>query len=131
LQEIVKRHAGEAISMVDIRDAFISAEQPETDLESFFEQWLERTGAPVLEVEWRDVDNDYSQVEVVIRQEGEGYRLNLEIGMESEKGTKLHTVLLSEKEQRFVFEANSKTTDVILDPNHKLLIWHPDYGPKP
>lgn len=131
LQEIVKRHVREAISMVDIRDAFLSAAPPEADLETFFEQWLERTGAPVLEVEWNDVENNHGQGKVVIRQEGKPYQLNLEVALESKEGSKLHSIVLSEGEKSFLLETNSKITDVILDPNHKLLIWHPDYGPKP
>ena len=38
---------------------------------------------------------------------------------------------LREREQTFTLEGDVQPTDVRLDPEHALLIWHPDYGERP
>ncbi len=135
LRGIVARHGGgDPISMEDIRDAFLGAAPPEARLEAFMDQWLEREGAPVLEVDWAAADGRSGpQVEVQIAQSGAPYELILEIAVDGTNGTNPHLVELTENEQTFWLASPGSPQDVRIDPQHRLLIWHEDagYGPQP
>lgn len=65
--------------MLDIREAFLEAAGPEARLDVFFEQWLEREGAPVVDMTWTAKDGDVSKVEGLLSQSGDPYHLVLEI----------------------------------------------------
>ncbi len=46
-------------------------------------------------------------------------------------GLELRRVELTGKEARFTLEGDGPPTAVELDPRHRLLIWTPEYGPRP
>ena len=43
----------------------------------------------------------------------------------------LHTIEIQEWETRVTLRGNGKPTGVRLDSDHCLLIWTPEYGPRP
>jgi CubicO group peptidase (beta-lactamase class C family) len=53
----------------------------------------------------------------------------LEVGVEGTKGMRVQTVELSTAESTFILESAGKPTGVRLDPQHKLLLWQPEFGP--
>ena len=52
-------------------------------------------------------------------------------GTEASRGARLHTVEISRQEETFVLESAGAARGVRLDPNHQLLLWEPEYGPRP
>lgn len=123
LRELIARHGGaEPISMNVIREAFLDAASPEHRLEAFFEQWLERTGAPDLQASWEaSGEPGNPQVAVTISQRGEPYDLVLDLAVRGEDGERRHRVSVSGVEETFVLSSPGKPIDVQLDPDHQIL----------
>lgn len=132
LRQILATHAGERISFDEVRAAFLRAAPPEAKLERFFADWLERTGAPVVTATWADAsDRRGSRAEVKVRQRPPPYELLLEVAVDGGGGSRRHEVELSGLEKTFVFESPGRPTGVRIDPDHRLLVWTPEYGPRP
>lgn len=65
-------------------------------------------------------------------QDGEPFELWLDLGIAMDGGAqRIERVILNEAEQTFVVPGVKAVADVRLDPQHKLLIWNPEYGPAP
>lgn len=126
LRGLIDRFAGSNMSLNDVRAAFIEA-APDQDLEAFFAQWLDRPGAPVLEGVWRDGALVVTQV-----QAGAPYALLLEVDLELDDGsTERRVVSVRERETRIDLDLARRVATVHLDPEHRLLIWKPEYGERP
>jgi len=98
-------------------------------LDTFFAQWLDRTGAPRLDVEWSDASEGETHfVRVVIAQQTRPYDLDLGVAVDTRSCPEIHTVQLSQAEQTYLLSASGKPNRVRLDPDHRLLIWKPEYG---
>ena len=126
----------------DIRAAFLAATPSDSGLKTFLGQWLDRTGAPVLEVDWwslrrqpadrRQMPTGAAQLELRQVQPGEAYHLDLEVRFTlRDSTTVLDTLHLRDREQSFELEFPSRVLDVEVDPDQKLLLWRPKYGPRP
>ena len=129
LMGLVDEYGDATMSLTNLRAAFEEAAPPEARVEAFFAQWLDREGAPHLELEWDDASEDSeSRVRVAIVQSGRPYDLDLEIAVDTRNGTALRTVRVSEAEQSFVLDVPGKPVRVRPDPDHRLLMWRPEYG---
>ena len=129
LQELVIRHGGGEMSLADLRATFLAAAPSEADLETFFHQWFDRSGAPVLDVTWTAEDGaNGPAARVAIRQEGAPYKLRLEVAVDSGDDSALHAIQLSKTMHTYSLPAYGHVTAVRIDPNHRLLIWDPVYG---
>jgi hypothetical protein len=133
LRGLIQNYAGKEMSLDDIRVAFLATAPPETNLNAFFSQWLDRTGAPILDLDWRSIDNDKAaEIHITQRQPGSPYAMPLEISVETLGGaTTLHTLDLHDREQTFTVQTTDRPVTVHLDPNTRSLIWQPEYGPRP
>jgi hypothetical protein len=119
-----------------IRAAFVAAAPADPGLAGWLDQWLDRTGAPVLEAEWWSVRREApaGAVELRIRQvqPGEPYVLPLEVLVAlRDSGSILDTVVVSGREHRFTLELPRRALDLQLDPGQRVLLWRPKYGPRP
>lgn len=130
LQALTDRYAGGSMSLPTFREAFMNA-APDARLEQFFAQWLDRTGAPVVDLDWRRQDNDTIEVRITQRQTGEPYDLDLEIEMEGVGETRVETIRVTEGETTLTLDSPFRATVVRLDPRHKVLRWTPEYGSRP
>jgi hypothetical protein len=130
LRSLIKIHADQRMSLDHVRTAFIEA-APEEKLEQFFSQWLDQTGAPVLSVQWKADEEGKIAVNIVQEQPGDAYHLKLDLGIRRDDHLSIQTIDLSEKNQTFKLSVADRPDSVDVDPNHRLLIWTPDYGPKP
>jgi hypothetical protein len=128
-------------------------QRTESDLRVFFDQWLGRTGAPVISMKWENPIGsklwDYidTEVESLVTGEPEGRkRIEVSLTQEQEELYKLKLpiqfqffygppvikiVEVDEREEAFVFEFDENIKDVVLDPDHRVLMWRPAYGPVP
>jgi aminopeptidase N len=132
LQKVVEAFPYREIDMDRFRALFIEAAPEDADLERFFQQWLDRPGAPVIDMTWMDVSReDRFQVEVRLVQDTEPYRLHLDLAVDTPEGVEVKTVLLTDREQVFLFDLPAPPLEVRLDPNHDLLLWKDEYGPRP
>lgn len=131
-RDLIERFAGREMTVDDVRAAFVAA-APEHDLESFFAQWLDRTGAPVLDVDWRGADRAQGvHVTITQTQGGEPFVFDLDIEVTLLDGsTHIETVRIDEAAETFEFEVPDQPETVRLDPGFKVLIYRPGYGPRP
>jgi hypothetical protein len=124
------------MSLDDLRAAFVQAAGPEAELETFFEQWLDRTGAPELELQWA-----YSPagrgglVEGAIRQiqEGEPYHLFVTPAL-ARSGSSVggeHVVELRSRLTEFSLAVDERVDEIVLDPHYHILMWRPEYRSSP
>lgn len=94
------------------------------NLSTFFNQWLNRPGQPLLTFQWaynaktQTIEGSVEQV-----QAGEPFKTPLEIGIydHSMNLIKVETVQLSEKKSTFSFKTDKKPLKLILDPATNLL----------
>jgi hypothetical protein len=142
LRRLLADFATRPMTVADIRAAFRAAAPADTGLATFLAQWLERTGAPVLDVEWWSLRRtplvpgkpppDAVEVRVRQRQPGEPFALALEVLLIlRDSSTVLDTLHLEGREHTVRLEVPARVTDLRVDPYHRLLMWRPEYGPRP
>jgi aminopeptidase N len=138
LRDFIRDAATSGISLASVRDSFIAAAPADLDLKGFFAEWLDRAGAPVVEMEWHpstppDGKASADRIEVRLRQtqEGDLYHLPLELGIETAGGPQRKEVELDTREATFVIETTGRATDVRVDPDDRILLWRPEYGARP
>jgi hypothetical protein len=132
LRSVQHEYAGRVLSLAALRQAFVDATPQDPGLESFMMQWLDRVGAPVLEMQWwtphdgRTVQIEIAQVQDVL------YELTLTIELELLNGQRRrHRLVVTEPVHTFELETHSRVVGVVMDPDHRLLFWRPEYGPRP
>ena len=64
-------------------------------------------------------------------QPGEPYHLELDVALAGSAGTERHRVTLRERVTKVHLTSPTTPDEVLLDPDHELLIWKPEYGPRP
>ncbi len=132
LRGLLAEFAGRALALDDLRAAFLAAAPPEAELARFFADWLDRPGAPVLDVTWAArEDAGVPEVELVVRQTGAPYRLLLDVLVESPAGERLTTVVVDGAECVVRVPAAGAPSAVRVDPEHRLLLWDEAYGARP
>jgi len=129
LRGLVRDFAGRSMTLDDVRAAFIAAAPKEAELARFFSDWLDRPGAPVLDVAWKA--SGPAEVELVVRQSGEPYRLLLEVAVDSAAGERRTTVVVDGTECTVRVPAAGPPSAVRLDPEHRLLLWDEALGARP
>ena len=139
LRDVVVRYTDEQLSLEQLRREFI-ASAPGADLETFFAQWLDRTGAPVIDARWSLVEKEQEgtggpfdvMVTLEQMQEGEPYVFDVEIALELEDGASvLRTVRVDGNKAADTVRVGALPATLELDPRRKILMWRPAYGPKP
>ncbi len=153
MRALVVRFAETSISLDDIRQAFIAA-APDAGLDRFFAQWLDRTGAPIVDLKWsietQMKENSYVprpvesiilgeekgpfdvDVSLVQQQAGDPFVLDVEVGIEFIDGdTELRELHLIDADQKFRLTVDRIPRAIHLDPNRNTLLWRPAYGPRP
>ncbi len=130
LRALIQEYSGRTMLLDDLRAKFVAA-APEAGLVTFFEQWLDRVGAPVLRHEWRETGDGIS-VTIEQLQGGEPFELWLDVGIQSDGGAlRVERVHLHERKQTLHLAGPSKVGSVRLDPEHELLLWGPEFGASP
>lgn len=132
LRGVLEAHGGGTLSLPEIRESFLAAAPTDTGLEPFLAQWLDRAGAPVLDVRWEDASADGRHVAAVtIRQRTpEPYRLRVPIGVESAAGLRVHEVELADPTTRVLLDADGPPTGIVENVGHPILMWEADYCPE-
>ena len=127
LRSYLELHADGSSTLIAFREHVVRA-APHAGLESFFAQWLDRTGAPRLEVSWTLGDGHVNLVIVQTQQE-EPYMLDLDVLVEGQGGSRrVHTVHLNARRGEFRLPSTGQVTAVTVDPNFKILRWDEVYA---
>lgn len=91
----------------------------------FYEQWLERTGAPDLQLTWKQ---ENGKLRGVVTQTSPYYQAALEIEAKNNQGQRLiRTVKVRGAESSFSFPINFRVESVMVDPNNLVLRWTSEY----
>jgi aminopeptidase N len=129
-----------SMTVQDIRQAFNRASPMDAGLPAFLDQWLDRPGAPVLDVDWwahdlapADSSPDFgATVRVRQRQQGEAFVLDLEVALTLQDSTRvLETLHVRQRDETFQLGLQARPLELRVDPAYRLLTWRPEYGPRP
>ena len=127
LRGLIDQYGGHDMSLDDVRAAFIKA-APDQDLEHFFAQWLDRTGAPRFDVTWSAPVNDRVEIVFAQQNEGEPFVLDIDVDVIFEDGsTQRERIAVRGLETRAVVSTPAAVADVTLDPDRNVLIWRAAY----
>jgi aminopeptidase N len=135
LRRLLADFAARPMRVSDIRAAFLASAPADSGLAGFLDQWLYRTGAPVLDVDWwslRREDAGAAELRIRQRQPGEPFALALEVLVTlRDSSTVLDTVQVRGREETFQLELPRRASDLRVDPSQRVLMWRPKYGPRP
>jgi hypothetical protein len=130
LRRIVETTA--TLSLDDFRTAMSGATKE--DLRPFLSQWLDQPGIPVLDVRWRNdsrEDKTHTTISLFQSQSGQPYTLPVELKLRTRKGIVLKTIDIAGDDTKIDFDVPDEVVGIEVDPDHKLLLWRPEYGPPP
>ncbi|MCF6270516.1 MAG: M20/M25/M40 family metallo-hydrolase [Melioribacteraceae bacterium] len=109
-------------SFDDIRIAF--EEVTGEDLKWFFEQWIEKTGAPSLILEDVKVKTvrDFNNISFTLKQtqEGDPFYIDVPITLVTEKGTHTEVFQMNDKEVKYNFSFKEKPYKMLVDAHFDL-----------
>ena len=109
-------------SFDDIRIAF--EEVTGEDLKWFFEQWIDRTGAPALVLENVEVKSvrDFNNISFTLKQtqDGDVFYLDVPVAVVTESGTHTEVFQMNEKESTFSISIKEKPLKLLVDPQFDL-----------
>ncbi len=121
LQEFYKRHKFKLASFLDIQTAFEKASSLPLDV--FFEQWVERAGAPIISVGHSSILQNGTHFDLVFElqqnQHAQPYQLDIPIAITLLGQEDAHQLNLSmqKKKQTYKFSLPRKPLRVDIDPN--------------
>jgi hypothetical protein len=124
LRSVVERFAGRNVALGDLRAAWERTSGQH--LSSFWRQWMDRTGAPDLTLDWTvKPDGKGFVVSGTISQQGAPYDLRAEVALAYPGRHDTRTVTVSGASTPFSFPTEQKPEWVVLDPEYKILRWTP------
>ncbi|MDL1939590.1 M1 family aminopeptidase [Candidatus Jettenia sp. AMX1] len=118
LRNFYKNKIWQQASWKDIQHTF--EDIGKTDLSWFFEQWVNRKGAPFIELGKTEVEkvSDGWLVKAEILQKDTPYRLSIPVILELEDGNFSTTVELKETSNTFSIQTKSQPKYIAIDPQH-------------
>lgn len=111
-------------SFEDIRKSFEDVSK--RDLNEFFEQWVNRTGAPSLKIKDVNVNNENDKSELSFKltqiQEEEPFRINvpLAVYLEGNDSVIIRNLRMEDKEQQYSFSFDDEVVKIQLDPQYNI-----------
>lgn len=92
------------------------------NLQPFFDQWLNRTGAPnltITDVRQEQADTGY-RLNITLTQDEPPYQLRVPVAVQTATGEETHILDLKQSGQSFALDINGKAQSVVLDPDVRL-----------
>ena len=126
VRRITQEGTGQFFEWQDLEQIF--SQVAKRDLKEFFEQWVERPGAPLLDLTDLLIQPDslrpgYSTVSGTVSQTNAAYTLPLPIQVNLEdESTFTSTLALDQAKNPFSLNLPSKPTSITLDPEHHWLL---------
>jgi aminopeptidase N len=113
---------GGSVSLADLRRFYLERAPSDTGLAAFLSQWMDRKGAPIIEV------TQSRPGRIVLTQRGAPYELDVPVRLYSGRSARDTVVHLSRRHETFRL---GSATRIELDPGDELLLWKPRFGPPP
>lgn len=120
LQNFYRNNKFKRVSFDDIRKSFedVTGE----NLKQFFDQWVNRTGAPVLSlgnVEIKRV-HDFFDVTVTLEQtqKEKPFTVDVPVGVATKNGSKTKVFTLTGRKEKFSINVKDKPLEVLVDPQY-------------
>ncbi|WP_183557385.1 M1 family aminopeptidase [Mucilaginibacter sp. SP1R1] len=99
-----------------------------SNLQWFYQQWFERTGAPSWQTSWQQ--QQQSELQLIIIQTDSVYRLPLEVLIVYNNGTtSLQKININEKVSKVKLPVTASVKSVTIDPDFKVIHWADDLTP--
>lgn len=129
LRDLQRQYSGRALSLAELRRFFLDAAPDDAGLPRFMEQWLDRTGAPQLDVKWWTTADGRGVHLELTQLQAEPYDLALTIELLLGTGHRLRReIRLTDARHVVALETHARVVGLTLDPDHRLLFWRPEYG---
>jgi aminopeptidase N len=128
IREYYRHHRDGNASSDDLRRAF--EQTSGQDLQWFFSQWLHWTTTPALDGGWSyDAAAKKIIIDLAQTQQGNPFRLPLEIGIASDStnALRIEKIELTQARQRFEIPADRAPKDLTLDPNTWVMMDPPKF----
>ncbi len=121
------------MTMNDLRAAFLAAAPDDKELAAFMGQWLDRHGAPVLRVDWWSIERGKkAELHIQQLQAGDPFVFPLDVFVQTADGRVVeHTINVDSATQTFEIDTPARPLEIRIDPHHRLLMWRPEFGPRP
>ena len=115
VQSFYKNNRFKSASWADIEKEFST--QFGDDLSWFFDQWINRAGAPYLKLEDVEIlpENDYWSIAITLSQNPQPYRLLIPIRFSGKPDTTI-TAMMEKEREIFTFKLPSKPAKIWVDP---------------
>jgi aminopeptidase N len=121
MREYYRRYRDSNASTADLQD--VMQETSGQDLDWFFAQWLRRGVSPTLAGTWTyDAARKQVVVELTQKQQGEVFRLPLQVAISLPEGTRISNVMLTGLTGRFEIPTEKEPQKVMLDPGIQVLM---------
>ncbi len=123
IRRVVKEYANRQIGLNEFKH--ILEEESGLNLNTFFEQWFFRSGAPEFALEYAVTQRDDGRyiVSGLVTQKREIYTVDAEIELAYDDYRTVKRINLSQQETPFSFVTIQKPQAVIFDPDRKILRW--------
>lgn len=122
LRRFIREKADQTTSWQEFQQAIEAGARQ--NIHWFFEQWLERTGAPDYQLTW---EQEGRTVRGVIIQPAPYFRATLEVEVTGPGRRLLKTIEAVNGRTEFNWTVPFKVTSVTLDPHYKVLRWLPEF----
>jgi aminopeptidase N len=128
IQRFNRENAFKVASWEDIEASFQSVS--DEDLGPFFKQWINRKGAPELELAEVDFDGQKVSFTILQKQQEDAFFMELPMFVYTTAGYEYHTVKIDTKRNDFSIDAKAPVTGIKLDPKYDVFrVLHPDEVP--
>ena len=112
VRRTLEEHGGKQLGWDDLAKAL--------DAEEWLKPWLDRTGAPVLELGTIKASGNRITGTIRQTQPGSAYELKVPLRITTANGVEEHVVVSASKESLFVVTTASKPARIELDPDHHI-----------
>lgn len=123
LQKFTKENASKLVTWDDFLKAVETGSR--RNLRWFYEQWLDRTGAPDWQLTWEQKGKN---LRAVVKQNPPFYRTTVEISVEGDDNRQtIRNIEINGAQSEIVIPISFRAQTVTLDPHFLVLHWVPEY----
>ena len=128
LQKLAGDRRGKTLTLDELRDAFVAASPNGPKLTHFLHQWLDRPGAPRIEMKTKRTGNWITEVLLIQTQQGAPYKISIDVKMQlADDKDQLRTATFVGRTAVLAFDDSLKVEALELDPDRHILMRRQSY----